>query len=194
MEANHSFQRGPFFSKKIKCPTDVPSPSTQPGNVQDCTLGSLREMIKNAMIPLLIKVFEMKLAAQQAQTPPSRLQRHPQESLDKIREQLEALHQDLNLLQLWCESSQKQIVKALKETEEPHTASSLHTASSEHRSNPAIEKSFTDAFSSSVKEEECAHPPRPHMEKLPDANCSSADIESAPEFPKMKGWLRKFFS
>ena len=94
------------------------TPFAQVGTISDLNIGQLREGIKNAMIPLLIKVFELKLAAQQAKTPPSRLQKQPEESLDKIREQLELLAKDLNLLHLWCESAQKQVSKAQGEIEE----------------------------------------------------------------------------
>ena len=87
----------------------------QIGSICDANLANLREAIKNAMIPLLIKVFELKLAAQQAKNPPSRLQKPPKESLDNIQEQLSLLLKDLDLLHMWCESSQKQVAKAVKE-------------------------------------------------------------------------------
>lgn len=81
------------------------------------TLSQLRGQIKKVMIPLLIKIFELKLSAQQAKSPPSRLHRTRPESLEDVSHQLEALKSDLNVLHLWCASCEKQIERALKEIE-----------------------------------------------------------------------------
>ncbi len=80
----------------------------------------LREQIKRIMIPKMIRVFELKLAAQQAATPPSRITglRPDGEKLLEIRAELEKLSEDLKLLRLWCESCQKQVAKASDEVVE----------------------------------------------------------------------------
>jgi hypothetical protein len=141
--------RPSFFSKKV-CPND----STHNGNNDESQLSLLRDNIKNVMIPLLIKVFEMKLAAQQTKMPPSRLQKNPApDSLAKIREQLEQLLQNVNLLSLWCESAQKQIIKAIKETEETAPSSFHQMAPSFPSIHPAIEKSFSETFGLKEREE-----------------------------------------
>jgi hypothetical protein len=81
----------------------------------DPNLGQLRAQIKKVMIPLLIRIFELKLAAQQANTPPSRLQKKGNESVDEILSHLKDLEEELKLLQLWCHSCQKQVERALNE-------------------------------------------------------------------------------
>jgi len=83
------------------------------------SLQELRQQIKNAMIPLLIKTFELKFAAQQAKNPPSRLQRKVVESTESILEELEEIAQDLKLLHLWCEGCKKQVDKAIHEIKNP---------------------------------------------------------------------------
>ena len=81
----------------------------------DSNLNQLRAQIKKVMIPLLIRIFELKLAVQQSKTPPSRLQVKQQESTEEIASQLLTLQEDLKLLQLWCHSCQKQVERALNE-------------------------------------------------------------------------------
>lgn len=81
-------------------------------------LNQLRDQIKNAMVPLLIRIFEMKLAAQQAQTPPSRLEKKAPFTVEEIRGQLLQLQSDLEQLHLWVQGAEKQIERALKECEE----------------------------------------------------------------------------
>lgn len=90
--------------------TDNTAPSTH-----DPNLRQLRIQIKKVMIPLLIRIFELKLAAQQAHTPPSRLQKKQDESVDETLTHLKNLEEDLKLLQLWCHSCQKQVERALGE-------------------------------------------------------------------------------
>ena len=94
-------------------PNETSSPSSSEPN-----LNQLRGQIKKVMIPLLIKIFELKLAAQQAKTPPSRLQKKIHESPEEILNQLDQVESDLKLLHLWCISCQKQIEKARNEAEE----------------------------------------------------------------------------
>lgn len=81
----------------------------------DPNIGQLRTQIKKVMIPLLIRIFELKFAVQQANTPPSRLQKQQTESVDEILIQLKSLEEDLKLLQLWCGSCQRQVERALNE-------------------------------------------------------------------------------
>lgn len=70
------------------------------------------------MVPLLISIFEMKLAAQQARTPPSRLEKQAPHSIEEIQNRLLQLQADLKLLNLWAESAEKQIERALRECEQ----------------------------------------------------------------------------
>lgn len=85
-------------------------------SISDVHLSELKNQIKKVMIPLLIKIFELKLAAQQANTP-SRLYKKSSESPEEIRSKLQKLDADLQLLYLWVISCKKQIEKALDETE-----------------------------------------------------------------------------
>jgi hypothetical protein len=141
---NPFFTRQSLFQKKAPaCPNDPSLPNMQIGSICDANLGNLRETIKNAMIPLLIKVFELKLAAQQAKTPPSRLQKPPKESLDEIQQQLGFLLKDLDLLHMWCESSQKQVVKAMKEID-----AMLHEPAPASRDQSSFNKVSTEKGSS----------------------------------------------
>lgn len=126
--------------------TPPPSVPSETG-ASDPNLSQLRGQIKKVMIPLLIKIFELKLAAQQAKTPPSRLQKKIHESPEEILNQLDALDKDLKLLHLWCLSCQKQIDKAKSEAEDIGKPLERHAASSEKTANPAIEKSFSEAVS-----------------------------------------------
>lgn len=86
----------------------------------DADLKGLREQIKRIIIPKLIRVFELKLAAQQAAAPPSRLTglRPDASKLQEIKAELEKLREDIKLLQVWCESCQSQIAKATEEVEQ----------------------------------------------------------------------------
>ncbi len=89
----------------------------------DADLRQLREQIKKIMIPKLIRVFELKLAAQQASMPPSRLlgNRPDEAKIDEILAELNSLQDDVHLLQLWCDSCQKQVGKAIEEVSEAKT-------------------------------------------------------------------------
>ncbi|MGE5196473.1 MAG: hypothetical protein ACM3JI_03990 [Anaerolineae bacterium] len=120
----------------------------------DPNLNSIRNEIKRTMIPLLIKVFELKHAAVQAKMPPSRLHRFANDSPEKIREQLKKIEQDLSLLHLWCQSCKQQITKAIKETEESYAGKRHCAPSMESISNPAVGKSFTEAISSKTAHQE----------------------------------------
>jgi hypothetical protein len=86
----------------------------------DGDLKGLREQIKRIIIPKLIRVFELKLAAQQAAAPPSRVTGHRPDAtkLHEIKAELDQLRNDLKLLQVWCDSCQKQIGRAYEEVEQ----------------------------------------------------------------------------
>jgi len=118
----------------------------------DPGLGQLRDQVKKVMIPLLIKIFELKLSAQQAKTPPSRLYKQIGEPPEKIRKQLEKLDDNLKQLQLWCHSCQNQISKALSEIEETGEKP-VRSASSESTGHPGVKKSFSDAIGSNQNED-----------------------------------------
>lgn len=75
-------------NKDLSYQEDASGIPSQVPKITDANLGQLRQTIKNAMIPLLIKVFELKLAAQQAKMPPSRLNKKNFPSLENIQEQL----------------------------------------------------------------------------------------------------------
>jgi hypothetical protein len=96
------------------------SSSGNPHAFSDADLTQLRQQIKKIMIPKLIRVFELKLAAQQASMPPSRLlgNRPDETKLEEILAELGSLKDDVYLLQLWCDNCQKQVNKAIEEVSE----------------------------------------------------------------------------
>ncbi len=118
----------------------------QAGQLNDPSLTQLRDQIKNVMIPLLIKTFQLKLELNQALSLPSRLQsqknrRSPEEILD----QLKTLDNDLKVLLLWCQSCRSQIQKALTVPEEEQK--NTVAPPTEATANPAVTKSFSEAVS-----------------------------------------------
>jgi hypothetical protein len=82
-------------------------------------LGDLKQKIKEVMIPLLVEIFEAKLAASSTNALPSRLTPKAPKSREELRKELEALQSDIKQLTLWCQSCESQIAKALEETKEP---------------------------------------------------------------------------
>ena len=117
------------------------------GPIADPGLANLRETVKNVMIPLLIKVFHVKLEVQQASSPPSRLQsKQPEEKVQDLIAQLTKLDDDLKLIMGWCHSCRNQIQKVITEVhEECKSPSPIHSAI---YTNPAVQKSFIDAVTS----------------------------------------------
>ncbi len=87
-------------------------------DLSDPLLRELRGTINKTMIPLLIKIFELKLAMQQAHHPPSRLHKKAQQTPEEIAAELISLRKDLRLLSLWVEGADKQIERALSTAEE----------------------------------------------------------------------------
>jgi hypothetical protein len=124
-----------------------PLPIQAEDPIDEPSLKSLREKIKDVMVPLLIEVFGARRTAQAAHAPPSRLYRHAHESPQEVRLKLEALLKDVHLLGLWCETCQKQISKALAEcSQAPSTlpraplADKISTAAPQEPPPPAKER------------------------------------------------------
>lgn len=152
----------------------------------DPGLTQLRDQVKKVMIPLLIKTFELKLAAQQLKSPPSRLQKQIGEPPEKIRKQLDKLGDNLKQLQLWCHSCQNQISKALNEIDEDPDRPMRHTTSSE--SKEQAQKSFWEAiFSKAVqsKSQDSAEGENPKGNL-----CQTAKVS---DDKSNHGWLSKWF-
>lgn len=116
---------------------------SQTGSLNDPSLNQLRDQIKKVTIPLLIKIFQLKLELNQAISFPSRLQsQKSKRSLDEIVEQLNLLDKDLKVLLLWCQNCRSQISKALSPPEEDLPTAVTPNADS----HPAVSKSFSDAL------------------------------------------------
>lgn len=100
----------------------------------DTSLRELKAHVKNTMIPLLIRIFELKLAAQQT---PSRLQKPSSITAEEIQKELLDLRADLKLLNLWVQSAEKQIDRALSTSESQY----LKLDKERVQSNPEESKS-----------------------------------------------------
>ncbi len=121
--------------------------------LRDPGLSQLQGQIKNVMIPLLIKIFQLRLEVQQTTSPPSRLQSSkPKVSLDDLISQLNRLDEDLKLLNIWNQSCQTQIAKVLQEAKMGHSISLGDSVKADYKGHPAAKKSFEGAFSSGKKE------------------------------------------
>jgi hypothetical protein len=122
-----------------------------PENLTDPSLLQLREHTKNTMIPLLIRAFQLRMEAQQLNSPPSRLQpSKPKGSLADVVRQLTQLDEDLQLQQIWIQSCQSQIQKIRKEIEEQQPLSPLKShVDTNPAAHPAIQESFQKALSPS---------------------------------------------
>lgn len=77
------------------------------------------------MIPLLIKIFQLKLELNQAMSLPSRLQPKSITSPAELLAELAQLDEDLKTLELWCESARNQIAKAQSIPEEERSPPSF---------------------------------------------------------------------
>lgn len=139
-------------------------------NLTDPGLSQLKEQVKQVMIPLLIRIFQLRLEVQQAESPPSRILNYKSTpSLEDLEKQLKQLDQDLALLQVWNQSCRTQIEKVLSETK--HTPSPLAPSIQiKHQALPAVQKSFQDTILSG---------------KNP--------IQSISSNPKKCSWWRKWF-
>lgn len=113
----------------------------------DPGLSLLKDQIKNTMIPLLIKVFQLRLEIQQTQTPPSRLEpTRTKAVLPDLIKQLELLDEDLKLLQIWNQSCRTQIEKVLLEAKNEAPPSLHSSIQAKQQANPAVQKSFQEAL------------------------------------------------
>jgi len=154
------------------------SPLSDPG------LAMLREQVKNIMIPLLIKVFHIKLQVQQASSPPSRLQaREPEEKVKELIFQLDKLDEDLKLMISWCQSCRNQVNKVLSEAdEELKVPSPIHSG---FETNPAVHKSFTEALA--------GHHENLKKAKSLDLPLTDEDYPLFSDTPEKNLWWDRFF-
>jgi arginyl-tRNA synthetase len=128
--------------------TDIKNCSISP--ISDPSLAMLREQIKSIMIPLLIKVFHIKLEAQQSSSPPCRLTNKVSESkVEELKSQLENLDEDLRMISVWCQSCRNQIQKVLDEIKVDFKTSIIKSG---FTTNPNVQKSFSDALASQKEE------------------------------------------
>lgn len=156
------------------------------GPIHDPGLSGIRDQIKNVMIPLLIKVFQLKLEI--GHSLPSRLTHSKaKESLAESEAHLKRLDEDLKLLSLWCQSSRNQISKALSPPEENNKASLTQSKSGEGSTNPAVTKSFSDAVSSQ------SHKIKKQLEESEKSTHSAATESSVKSASSLLSWLRKTF-
>ncbi len=156
------------------------------GTITDTSLAQIREQIKNVMIPLLIKVFHLKLEAQQATSPPSRLhKKEPHAQLEDVIGHLQRLDEDLKQLGLWSQSCRSQIHKVLNEIEEEVKPPSFSSTTATH---PHVQKFLADAIATQ-KEGGKTQKPLTYTQKevlYPSQDC---------EFPKTNPphWWQKIF-
>ncbi len=165
-ESSTQSHKSPFYS--------------QLGAISDPSLGSLRDHIKKVMIPMLIKIFQLKLELSQSISLPSRLQPKSKESPEQITAQLKSLDEDLHLLRMWCDSARNQVAKALNICEEEQKTTPKATVHSEPYSSVA--KSFSDALSAQSSLFKAKEKPRDPISEVPPAS------------EEKKTWWKQFFS
>lgn len=155
---------------------------TQAGTIADLSLGGLRDHIKKIMIPMLIRIFQLKLELSQSISLPSRLQRMDKDSPDVTLNEIKKLDEDLKLLILWCQSCRNQIGKALSlpDEEQKDTISSTAPHTSHH---PGVSKSFSEAVASQSSRYRVGAPEELLSEE-PSTDQSSASKTS---------WIKKIF-
>ena len=167
-----------------------PSPSgqktpcySQVGSIAEPSLSGLRDQIKKIMIPMLIKIFQLKVDLSQSVSVPSRLQNSKKtQSTEEILDHLKRLDEDLNLLILWCQSCRNQVGKALSAPEEEHKQR-LSATACESAQHSAVAKSFSEALSASSI-------------RMPKPPISPPVIEPPKPVSSLKKswWQRLFFS
>lgn len=153
---------------------DVSFPNfTHAGVIHDPSLNQLRDQIKKVMIPLLIKIFQLKLELNQTLSPPSQIQgeKNPHSSQEIIM-QLEQLDKDLKVLILWSQSCRKQIEKALIPSDEElkspianATSSSAHSAVSKSFANALFQHTCQEQKPKKQKEEKTSNSPSSQPKK-----------------------------
>ncbi len=165
----------------------------------DPNLSQLRGQIKKVMIPLLIKIFELKLAAQQAKMPPSRLQKKQEESSEEILSQFKSLQEDLSLLQVWCASCQKQLEKALRETgavEEEASSPTISSGGEKVALSTLAGRISTsregEAAAPAALEENLAPEESEKMDKAAKFFSETISSKTSASEPPLSNWLNKF--
>jgi hypothetical protein len=110
------------------------------------SLASLREQVKNVMIPLLIRIFHLKIEAQHSLALPSRLTvRGKEKDSQEILKELQKIDEDLKVMITWCQSTRGQLLKAIKELSESNKSTPpMQTAASP--STSFAQKSFIEAI------------------------------------------------
>ena len=158
------------------------------GPIHDPGLNGIRDKIKNVMIPLLIKVFQLKLELGQSHSLPSRLTKSKsKEALEESEAHLKRLDEDLKLLALWCQSSRNQIGKALCPPEENIKSTLAQSNSAENPTHPAVSKSFSDAVSSK------SHKRKKQLKGSKKSTQAPSPEPSIKTASSLLTWLRKTF-
>ena len=85
---------------------------------KDPNLSHLQEQIKTAMMRVLVDVFGHVDEAQQAMSPPTRLQMQTELSARDAREKLVRLQEDLQMVEQWNTACLTQVKKALQEIDQ----------------------------------------------------------------------------
>lgn len=104
-------------------------------------LKELRQKIKDVMIPLLIKIFQLRQSKEEDL--PTRLTNRKEKPEEEITQELHQLEEDVKQLQLWCSSCLSQIDKALHPGEQRERI--LHA--SKDKSSLSLTRSFTELAS-----------------------------------------------
>lgn len=155
---------------------------TQAGTISDPSLGGLRDQIKKIMIPMLIKIFQLKLELSQSISLPSRLQRTDKESADTTLNEIKKLDEDLKLLILWCQNCRNQIGKAVSLADEEQKAG-MNPTSTDTVHHPHVSKSFSEAINAQSGRYRVEHP----QQLLADSPLPAAHATSKPS------WIKKMF-
>ncbi|VHO03781.1 hypothetical protein [Candidatus Rhabdochlamydia sp. T3358] len=100
---------------------------SQIGTMQDSSLTQLREQIKNVMLPLLLKVFQLKIHINKE----IMLDALPITESDgeSIVHKLKLLDKDIKTLMMWCQACIKQIQEALNIDPQNSRFKQLHSDS-----------------------------------------------------------------
>lgn len=99
------------------------------GAVSEPGLSQLQEQIKSVMIPLLMEIFSLKEAAQECNSPPTRLSISPTMSRQEVEGRLEKLKEDLLSIQRWTQHCVTRVQQVLSETQEQQIISPVSTKS-----------------------------------------------------------------
>ncbi len=100
---------------------------SQIGTMQDSSLTQLREQIKNVMLPLLLKVFQLKIHINKE----IMLDALPiiESDGESIVHKLKLLDKDIKTLMMWCQACIKQIQEALNIDPQNSRFKQLHSDS-----------------------------------------------------------------